>query len=184
MPSFIHKLILPAIYNHVILYQIYIQHECDACDRSISMNCLALKLESTRYYKEIDTRALTRLMSTSRPNENRHSAKQSTQAVDLCWDPLTVKFTRIFSKAVVIEPWPNFVNRFCWNCHNCLLGSQEHKDTIENTPQSRTTSAKEDELCLEQRHHTRVWRSFLGQPLVGKSTWCVTSLPSRSLWSQ
>ena len=89
-------------------------------------------------------------MDTSRLNGNRHSAKQSTQAVDLCWDPLTVKFSNVFSriisKAVVSEPWPNFVNRFCLNCHNCSLfvGSQ---DRIESTPQSRTTSAIETGLC-------------------------------------
>lgn len=54
--------LLPAIYNHVIIY-IYIQIERHAIDfrHKFSINCLALvmilvnlKLESTRYYKEIE----------------------------------------------------------------------------------------------------------------------------------
>ena len=52
----------------------------------------------------------------------------------------------------------------------CLkVGSQ---DRIESTPQSRTTSAKETGLC-SSNDITAIWRSFLGQPLVEKSTWSV-----------
>lgn len=53
----------------------------------------------------------------------------------------------------------------------CLkVGSQEHTDRIVSTPQSRTTSAKETDLCSSNDINGA---SFLGQPLVEKSTWSV-----------
>ena len=89
-------------------------------------------------------------MDTSRLNGNRNSAKQSTQGVDLCWDPLTVNFSNVFSriisKAVVSEPWPNLVNRFCLNCHNCSLF--ESRITGQDREHSSVkTSAIETDLC-------------------------------------
>ena len=106
-------------------------------------------------------------MDTSRLNENRHSAKQSTQGADLCWNPLTVKFTGVFSEAVVIQPWPNFVNRFCRNCHDCLL----FESTITGTKgqNGQYCSVKIDE-CKRERTFVRATISCLSLALFSWST--------------
>ena len=91
-------------------------------------------------------------MDTSRLNGNRYSAKQSTQAVDLCWDPLTVKFSSVYSvvssaKLLSVShdrtSSTDFAKIATTAC--CLkVGSQ---DRLQSTPQSRTTSAIETDLC-------------------------------------
>ena len=79
------------------------------------------------------------------------------KAVGVCWDPLTVKFSGVFncicSKAVVSEPWPKFLNQFCWNCHNCLLF--ESRITGQNREYSsvKNDECKRDRTLFEQRHH-------------------------------
>ena len=77
------------------------------------------------------------------------------RAFKLCWYLLTMKFTSVFSKAVVGEPWPNFVNRFCWNCHYCLpfesritgtKGQNREYSSVKNH------ECKRDWTLSEQRH--------------------------------
>lgn len=136
-----------------------------------------LKLEYTRHYKEIKHEGTLRV--------NGHFEAYTridillNKAVDLCWDPLTVKFTGVFkcicSKAVVSEPWPNFVNRFCWNYHNCLLFeiriTRTQGQNREYSSVYKNDECKRDRPLFEQRPSMALfsWSTWL----VEKFTWAV-----------